>query len=83
MLANETEVEGVNPNGAQLSWHPPLRHFRQSMFLLLDLNSLCMPRIALANRIGAYLFYLGWKVKRVRKYVYSVLMTPSSLFRVT
>lgn len=60
MLANETEVEGVNPNGAQLSWYPPLRHLRQSRFLLLPLNSLCMPRIALTKKIGPYVLLSTW-----------------------
>lgn len=64
-MPSETEVEGINPNGGQLRWYPPLRHLRQRRFLFLALNSLS--RIALVNRIGPYLFLPGLKGKKSKK----------------
>lgn len=63
----QVKVEEVSPEAAKLSWYPALRHFRQSRFVLLDLNSLCLSRIALANWTGPCLFLPWLEGKKSKK----------------
>lgn len=61
MLLSKTEVEGVNPTWGSAQLILPLKHL-QIRFIVLALNSLCLPRIALVNQISPYFFLPTWAV---------------------